>query len=304
MTTYVVDATNPAEPNDDRPASYLGIEMRTLKQHVVDVLAAQDLTNTAKQNAIDAINTILNSANGKTGLPVAGLLEVVLSIHKEVFGYTEGQTIYPSIASKITTLANNVNNVLTANYQNLLSITQQQTLDINSLKQQVQTLQSSISSVSANAGRIPVGGIYITSIAANPNTYLGYGTWVQRCLGRGLSGVGNGTASGGFNYSKGQAGNKDWYLSYNQMPEHQHYSGVLVRTQNDIRIDTQELGVGSWETITWSNLYKGSFTATWETHKDYGTSQQKMPMTTRAGHSGRITYNIPVETYYIWERTA
>ena len=29
MSAYVIDATNPAEPNDDRPASYLGIEMLT-----------------------------------------------------------------------------------------------------------------------------------------------------------------------------------------------------------------------------------------------------------------------------------
>lgn len=304
MTTYTVDATNAAEPTDDRPASYLGLELRTLKQHLIDVLATQGNHNTDFQHSIDIIDTILNTANGVTGLPVKGLLAEVLDIHKEVFGYTEGTTIYPSLSSKIATLANNLNNALYTNIQNLLAITAQQSLDINSLKQSVNTINTALSTVSANAGRLTVGTLFITSNAANPSTYLGYGTWVARCLGRHLAGVGNGLAGGAFNYGKGSYGNRDWYLTYNQMPRHNHYSGVLVRTQDNIQVDTQEYGQGTWETITATNLYKGTFTATWENHKDYGTGQQKVPNTTMAGHSNAVTYSIPVETYYMWERTA
>ena len=291
MTTYVVDATNPTEPNDDRPASYLGLEMRMLKQHLIDIVSAQGNNNTTTANAIAAINTIFNSANGKTGLPVTGLLDVVLSIHKEVFGYTEGQTIHPSIDSKLTTLANNVNNVLTANYQNLLSITQQQTLDINTLKQQTASMQNTLNSVAANAGKLPIGYIIMTTNANNPASYLGYGGWTARCQGRHVAGVGNDLANGGHNFGIGKRGLRYWHLAVDQLPVHRHLSEAIIRSQTLNGVD-------------YATNYSGSSTATWEHHKDYGAGAQKVPFTSWEGGNGEIGYELDVEAYYFWERTS
>ena len=198
MTLYVVDATNALEPTDDRPASYLGIEMRTVKGYLQTKLGEQATTNTSLDAAIQALEDILNVDTNVIGLPDAqGALTVILNIFKEVFGYTEGGTVYPSLASKIAALDNRITGAISS-ISSLTTIVNQHTSSINSMNNtlvshtnslsdhastlnshtlSINNLTTSLTSLqNAPSAKLPVGFVLMTTNAANPATYLGYGT--------------------------------------------------------------------------------------------------------------------------------
>lgn len=252
MSEYVVSAVDATEPNDDRPASYLGIEMRTLKAHNNTVNQAQGETNTSVAEDLAAIEALFNTATGVTGLPAGkGVLNVLLALYKEVFGYTEGESVYPSLAAKIAALNTSLNSTLNGALGTLTNTVNQHTTSINSLtstQQQhaikltnhdnwlngygsrINNLESAVNNIANSPStRLPVGFVFMSTNAANPATYLGYGTWVATNQGRIPVGVGNNIAGTGYNI--GQAGvnygERSIKIAANNIPEHSHsYSRI------------------------------------------------------------------------------
>ena len=307
MTEYVVDATNALEPTDDRPASYLGIEMRTLKGYLQTQLGEQATTNTGLDDAIQALEDILNVDTNVVGLPDAqGALTVILNIFKEVFGYTEGGTTYPSLASKLASLDTKINGALSS-ISSLTTIVNQHTSSINSmnntlvshtnsLSDHASTLNShtlSINSINtslanlqnATSTKLPVGSIYISMSGDNPASTLGYGTWVKTCLGRLPIGIGDGSGSGAINMATIPAGsvggNLTKTLTMSNIPSHTHSYTVPTGTFN------AALGVQSSPLTQAASSYKAKTT---------GTAGQDNP---------DPIYLTPVwQAFHFWRRTA
>jgi hypothetical protein len=64
----------------------------------------------------------------------------------------------------------------------------------------------------------PVGSIYISTLAANPNTLLGFGTWVAFGAGRVMVGLG----AAPFNTLEATGGEQNHTLTIPEMPIHHH----------------------------------------------------------------------------------
>lgn len=84
-------------------------------------------------------------------------------------------------------------------------------------------LQEQIDAAAAPGGevtRIPVGGLYLTTVGTNPGSVLGYGVWENYAEGRALVGVGgNGQAS----WAGGETrGTETHQLTEAQLPAHLH----------------------------------------------------------------------------------
>lgn len=73
---------------------------------------------------------------------------------------------------------------------------------------------------------IPVGGLFLSAVATNPATLLGYGTWAPHAAGRALVGVGdNGTST----WTGGELrGAETHTLIADEVPAHSHGAGALV----------------------------------------------------------------------------
>lgn len=68
--------------------------------------------------------------------------------------------------------------------------------------------------------RLPVGTVYLSAVSTNPNTLLGYGTWVAYAAGRAIVGVGS---NGETTWTNGQnKGSETHTLTASQMPAHTH----------------------------------------------------------------------------------
>ena len=247
MTEYVVSAIDATEPNDDRPASYLGIEMRTLKAHNNTVNQAQGETNTSVAEDLAAIEALFNTATGVAGLPAGkGVLNVLQALYKEVFGYTDGTNVIPSLAAKIAALDTSLNSTLNGVLGTLTNTVNQHTSSINSLnntQQQHSTtlnnhgviignhstnindLASSLAFIqNSPSTRLPVGFILMSTNAANPATYLGYGSWIATNQGRIPVGVGNNIAGTGYNIGMAEVnyGERSINIALGNIPAHTH----------------------------------------------------------------------------------
>lgn len=69
----------------------------------------------------------------------------------------------------------------------------------------------------------PIGSIYITTVATNPATVLGFGTW--EVFGAGKTLVGLNAAETEFNTVEETGGEKTHTLSAAEMPAHKHPTG-------------------------------------------------------------------------------
>ena len=257
MPEYVIDATNQLEPTDDRPASYLGIEMRTLKGYVQNLKTTYDQTDADLGAAIDAVEAILNTANGVTGLPAEGALTVLLNLYRAVNGYTDGEgVVHPSIAAQLSSLSSRIDGSI-AGTSILATTVNQHTSSINTLNNAVSSLNTSVSDLATTVGghttsitnlntaisslqnaktQLPVGSILMTVKSENPNGYLGYGTWVRTCYGRVPVGVGNLANNVAYGIADNQVdtdtGNTQVQLTINNIPAHTHTYAAPV-TGND-----------------------------------------------------------------------
>ena len=107
MTDYAVNAIDKEEPSDDRPAGILGLELRTLKAYIQDVIKADIADGEQETKAIAAK---LTTDSGVAGLPSnTGLNDVLLGIYKELFGYVNAQGVnVAGLLSKFAALNNTV----------------------------------------------------------------------------------------------------------------------------------------------------------------------------------------------------
>jgi len=79
-------------------------------------------------------------------------------------------------------------------------------------------------------GTFPVGFMLFTSIAADPATYLGYGTWERRAEGRAIVGVDE--ADPDFATAGLEFGEKEHTLTEAEMPAHTHVQDAHNHTQD------------------------------------------------------------------------
>ena len=76
----------------------------------------------------------------------------------------------------------------------------------------------------------PVGHIYMATVSTNPNTLLGYGTWVAFAAGRALIGVGTSTATTATTWTNGEtAGSETHTITTAQLPVHNHGINMTTR---------------------------------------------------------------------------
>lgn len=118
----------------------------------------------------------------------------------------------------------------------------------------------------------PVGSVFISVVATNPTTLLGFGTW-ERIQGRFLFGADGSHAAGT------TGGEERVTLSRAQIPSHQHfynYSGRSTTTGTD--------AIRLYDAAGLENAYTGSMT-----DNCGGESHNNMP---------------PYLSVYIWKRTA
>lgn len=135
----------------------------------------------------------------------------------------------------------------------------------------------------------PVGSIYINATnASNPNTLLGFGTWVAWGVGRAIVGIDTGQTE--FDTAEETGGTKTETLSIDQMPAHTHGPGSKARFANYDNTVSQET-VGAISGSGW-NIAK--------TTGSVGAS------TATASTGGGQAHNnlMPYQVGYVWKRTA
>jgi len=90
-----------------------------------------------------------------------------------------------------------------------------------------------------NALAYPVGSIYTSILATNPNSLLGLGTWVAFSAGRVMLGAGGGYSAG----ATGGATTDSHTLTLNEIPSHVHgYTGVQGNGNPDGSSDSVAAG--------------------------------------------------------------
>lgn len=122
----------------------------------------------------------------------------------------------------------------------------------------------------------PIGSIYIATVATNPGTLLGFGTWAAYSAGRVIVGK---AASGTFATAGSTGGAETHTLATTEMPSHSHlYNGTVVKY------------VGAGGTQNWN------FTA--------GATAAEQTGVQAEGGGGAHNNLQPYIVTYMWERTA
>jgi len=137
----------------------------------------------------------------------------------------------------------------------------------------------------------PVGALYTSTLSTNPNSLLGFGTWVAYAAGRTLVGVGTGTdinsntlvVTGG-----GTGGEYTHILTTPEMPSHTHYD-----YGHQHLFTAWYFGPGSSGAPGGANLGQG----TTNTTTGYANLQN-------TGGGGAHNNTQPYIGVYIWQRTA
>lgn len=314
--SYSVDPANPAEPTDDREAGMMAAEFRSIKGYIkTTVLKAITDNKTASDDGLKAINDKLNVATDNADLPAAtGLIPVVVGIYKALYAETTGAFAkLNAVISKTDQQAQQIQGLQEANNQ-LATSFQQLSQSFTALNQKFNQLTTNIGNIKLE---FPVGYVLVTKTAANPATYLGYGTWKAACEGKYLVGVGRSVYNNatGFNFTTAgfTYGNPYVMLAYSQIPPHRHSTNVIVRLgktgggQYLTKVDGEPtLGDGFKVIIGYDSSgnpiygsessgakpayytrnYEGPVLNTWETSKDYGKEQQAVPFTGYAFGTG------------------
>ena len=140
------------------------------------------------------------------------------------------------------------------------------------------------SEVNANFENMyPVGSIYINaSVATNPSTLFGFGTWVEFGKGRVLVGVDTGQTE--FDTLGETGGAKTHTLSINEMPSHNHnqYANVGNAATGQTNLDD----IAGCSNINASDVLVGNRS------------------TTSTGGGAAHNNLQPYITVYMWQRTA
>lgn len=151
-----------------------------------------------------------------------------------------------------------------------------------------------------NTGLEPfgVGAIYLSIDSTNPNTTLGYGTWVRFSEGRMLIGLDENNAL--FNTPEETGGSADAVVV-----THTHIQDAHTHTQNPhthtINNGTGVVRSGGGSIYT-SGL--GGQTSTLTAANETATNQSTTATNQSAGESGTNKNYPPFITVYMWKRTA
>ncbi len=121
----------------------------------------------------------------------------------------------------------------------------------------------------------PVGVLYTSSVATNPNTLFGFGTWSE--YGKGRMPIGVNTADSDFNKAGKTGGNKTHTLTIAQMPSHSHVCGAANGNVNSQSLSPFEFTRDDRETTVRTDATGG------------GAAHNNMP---------------PYITIYMWRRIA
>jgi hypothetical protein len=118
-------------------------------------------------------------------------------------------------------------------------------------------INSDLDTIDSILGKIyPVGSLYFNaSVATNPATLLGFGTWTAFAQGRVPVGVGTGTDANADTLTVGAGdslGEYNHILSLNEIPTHQHKL-PSIGDRSGTRLNTPSDGGGA--TIIYQNVY-------------------------------------------------
>lgn len=161
---------------------------------------------------------------------------------------------------------------------------------------------SSIASSGLQAGVInavyPVGSIYISTVATNPGTVFGVGTWTQISRGRTIVGEGTSDAT----YAAAATGGESTHtLSTAEMPAHNHAASSSTDGSHTHGIRTIDVNDGSGT----SYPFRGSRVTYQNTHNTLSSGSHDHTITVNNRGGGDAHNNMPPYlVVYIWERTA
>ncbi|NKB39452.1 MAG: hypothetical protein GKR86_00070 [Ilumatobacter sp.] len=189
---------------------------------------------------------------------------------------------------------------LNGNWEKIDQVLQAQKDAIDAIEAVLDDLPNQI-----DAARIPVGALYVTLDGTDPNTALGYGTWVAWGTGRALASEGfNGEGS----YSNGQErGSETHTLTWSQMGFHSH--GINPpNTGSSAAGGHSHLYTGILGTVTGDQESGTRGVPTTRSTGGAGAHSHTLNIpafTSGSAGSGAAHNNImPSKAAYIWRRTA
>ena len=139
----------------------------------------------------------------------------------------------------------------------------------------------------------PVGSVFLSVVATNPNTLLGYGTWSAFGAGRVLVGLDSGDAS--FDTVEETGGSKTHTLLAAEMPSHTHTQGQHRHLLSEVRSAT----TGSDATLIARTSDTSSTRAPSDPFTDYATATNE-----DTGGGGAHNNVQPYIVVHMWKRTA
>ena len=157
----------------------------------------------------------------------------------------------------------------------------------------------------SNPAAYPIGSIYINaSVATNPATLLGFGTWVSFGAGRVMVGLDSGDTA--FDTLEETGGAKTHTLISNEMPQHAHNvygvfverngSGVSLVQQGDANLVRYGAGAAGWP---------GGAVGTTGSQRLWGIGNPTYGMNTDNTGANAPHNNLqPYIVVYMWKRTA
>ena len=152
----------------------------------------------------------------------------------------------------------------------------------------------------------PIGSIYISTVSTNPNTLIGFGTWVAFGAGRTLVGID--AVQTEFDTVEETGGAKTHTLTTAEMPSHNHVQNAHAHGVTDPgHSHTQRMQQKSLTPAFAENgfndvsVFNGANTASATTGITLGSTT---PTNQNTGGGGAHTNLQPYVVTYMWKRTA
>lgn len=185
--------------------------------------------------------------------------------------------------------------------------------DITSIQNQIATLQAQVASLEGSQLPWPVGSYFFSHVSTNPNTLLGYGTWVREAVGKFI--VGQNTSDSDFNSPGETGGSKNRTLVTSNLPSHNHSLTININGGHTHPLATCDIsGIG---TIASGRVFKPSSAASFSNNPTTDKLITAGVVNTNNNgahtHSGSIgntgsgtSFEIlpPYHVLYVWRRTA
>ncbi len=149
--------------------------------------------------------------------------------------------------------------------------------------------------------QFPVGGLYLSTIATNPASLLGFGTWAAYAQGRALTGVGS---VDGRNITGGATGGS-WKktLSTSHLPPHNHYVNLNTNTtgnhNHSLPTKTNEGGTNNFLART-----NDGATSNMNTSDSGNHSHNVQGNTNNTGNGAAFDVDQPYIGIYVWVRVS